>query len=199
MKCQVEGCDRKYAAKGKCHLHYNRWKRHGNPTVVKQYVPKTKTLAERLEALVDRSAGPDGCWPYKGAVGSSGYGRIMFDNEIKGVHVWAYEHANGPVPEGMFVLHSCDNRKCANPAHLRAGTHQDNMDDKVKRDRCYRGFGELSGNAKLTEQQVIELRTRHSSGAPVKSLAERFGVSESNVYMIVTGKRWAHLEDGQVA
>lgn len=199
MRCRIEGCDRKYAAKGYCHLHYNRWKRHGDPERVTRYVPKTKTLTERLGALVDRSAGPEGCWPYEGALGAGGYGRIMFNNEIKGVHVWAYEHEHGPVPEGMFVLHSCDNRKCANPAHLRVGTHQDNMDDKVERGRCWRGLGERNAASRLTGADVAEIRRLYASGAPRKDLAAQYGTSRSNIDLIVTGKRWAHLTDGTVA
>ena len=181
-------------------MHYNRWDRHGDPEVVKQYIPKTQTLEERLEALVDRSAGPGECWPYKGAVGSGGYGRFMFKKEIKGAHVWAYEHANGPVTEGLFVLHSCDNRRCANPAHLRLGTHQDNMDDKVERGRAYRGLGESNAASKLSAEAVLRIRHDHRNGTSRKDLAARYSVSRANIDLIVTGKRWAHLlEDGEVA
>lgn len=209
MKCSVADCGRPYAAKGFCHKHYNRWRRHGDPTHTEFFMPRTETLEERLDALLDKSGGAAACWEYQCAPGSGGYTMLMIDGRQQGIHRWAYEAEHGPIPQGLFVLHSCDNRRCANPAHLRLGTHQDNMDDKVARDRCYRGVGEENPGAKLTEVDVRQMRARYAAGESRKSLARRFRTSRSNVDLIVTRRRWARvgnadqgaviITDGQVA
>lgn len=88
---------------------------------------------------VDRRAGSE-CWPWKGSIGSNGYGVFSIRGKQLVASRRAYELTFGPIPDGLFVLHSCDNRPCCNPAHLRVGTHTDNMRDMVSRDR-WRGRG----------------------------------------------------------
>lgn len=123
----------------------------------------------------------------------TGYGTMQVNGVEKGAHVWAFISAYGPVPDGLQVLHSCDNQPCVNPAHLRAGTHGDNMADKVERDRAARNLGE-SGPNKITEVQALEIINRYNAGGVThKGLGIEFGISPSQVGFIVTGKRWPHL------
>lgn len=194
MRCAVPGCARPYAAKGYCHLHYNRWRRHGDPLTARRRCNPDATVAERLGLLVDSSGGPDACWPFTGATGRSGYGRVRVHGVSRSAHVWAYEEAFGPVPDGLLVRHHCDNRLCCNPSHLATGTHQDNMNDKVARGRQSRLAGEQSPTAILTEPQALSIRNRRRAGERSADLATEFGVSRSLVNSIATGKRWAHLE-----
>lgn len=98
---------------------------------------KPKPLAEKLWPRVDRK-GPDDCWPYRSAVHRDFYGNLS--NGAKGSqissHVAAYVLANGPVPEGMVVRHTCDYKPCCNPAHLVIGTTKDNVRDMWERGRA---------------------------------------------------------------
>jgi hypothetical protein len=76
-----------------------------------------------------------GCWLWEGPVNFFGYGLSHHSR----VHRLAWEEANGPIPDGLFVLHRCDVPSCCNPDHLFLGTHQDNADDKKRkgRDDCW--------------------------------------------------------------
>ena len=92
-------------------------------------------------------------------------------------------------------MHSCDNPKCVNPAHLSLGTQQDNMTDKMDKGRHHRLPGENHPNAKLTEQQVIEIRTRYANGGIThRQIAKEYGISNTNTHGIISRKRWAHFQ-----
>lgn len=193
--CSVEGCTRRHSAKGWCAMHYNRAQRHGDPLVTHQRITRHEPLAQRLERQTDRSPHPTGCWTWVGAVHANGYGVILANGRQVGAHRAAYELAKGSVPPGLMVLHSCDNPVCVNPDHLRAGTHDDNMRDKVERGRQARLSGESAPNARLTQADVDEIRAAAHSGARHRVIAQRYGVSRSNVGMIVQHKRWAVAVD----
>jgi hypothetical protein len=98
-------------------------------------------------------------------------------------HRVAFERVNGPIPDGMMVLHSCDNRRCINPAHLRLGTHDDNMRDRLDRGRTAKG--ERHGRAKLTDEQAEYIRRAPLSA---RALAEDFGVTKATIFAIRAGR-----------
>jgi hypothetical protein len=157
-------------------------------------VPRGSTLRERLELLADKSGGPEACWPWGGTIGEGGYGFMMVHTEQRPAHVWALI-AEGHDMTGLFGLHECDNPPCVNPAHLKPGTNAQNMADKVKRGRQSRLPGEVNPQAKLTAEQVLELRRLHRGGMRATALALKFGIHRNNVYLIVQRKRWAHLPE----
>ena len=110
-------------------------------------------------------------------------------------HRLAWEFANGSIPEGMQVLHKCDNRKCCNPAHLFLGSQKDNMQDMIAKGRKVlrtreESVGEKSPQAKLTWAQIREIREKYEMGALQKELAEEFLLSQSQISFIVTKKGW---------
>lgn len=123
-----------------------------------------------------------------------GHGQIGRGRRGEGntyAHIVAWEIVNGPVPEGMYVCHACDNPPCVNPRHLFLGTPADNMRDKVQKGRNL--MGENAPWAKLTEGDVKLIRHLAKEGTPQREIGLRFGVSRSLVGMIVQGKRWPHV------
>ena len=132
--CEMPDCPKLHYARGFCSTHWHRWNRYGDPSVTKM---PTKGLPEaaRFWAHVDSSRGNDACWPWTGRL-DGGYGRFGGDSTKVGAHRYAFLMSGGILTEDApLVLHSCDNRRCCNPAHLRAGTHQDNAHDALERGR----------------------------------------------------------------
>lgn len=142
---------------------------------------------------------PVGCWLYDGAREINGYGYLknpFREPKYITAHRLAWILKNGPIPEGMSVLHKCDIRGCINPDHLFLGSHEDNMADKVRKGRHHRG--ELSTKAKLTLEQVREIRrdyklySKRRSNA--KELAAKYGISGNTITCIIAGRSWAGLD-----
>lgn len=136
---------------------------------------------------------PDGCWYWTASL-SLGYGQFSLHGFPYGAHVVSYNHFNGQIQKGLMVRHTCDNRDCVNPAHLISGTHQDNMDDMVERKRqAHNSFpGESHPMVKLTDEQVAEIRrlyVPYSKDFNGKMLAARFGVTQTQISKIVTGRQ----------
>jgi len=90
-----------------------------------------------------------GCWEYTGYIAKVGYGRISFKGKQQWVHRVAYTVFIGLIPTGLLVCHKCDNRKCINPHHLFTGTHQDNMDDMIRKGRGNSGPQWGNNNASI--------------------------------------------------
>lgn len=132
-------------------------------------------------------AGDDDCWPWSGTILPNGYGRFNSRGQSRSTHRLAWSLANGKEPS-LSILHSCDNRKCCNPAHLREGTTADNMRDKVERGRSC--TGERNGRARLTAWQIAVVRLLYSQGVIQKHLAKDFGVAQTTISAIVRGATW---------
>jgi len=132
-----------------------------------------------------------GCWNWTGCIQSNGYGRITYQRKTMGVHRLSYMAFNGDIPSGKDVCHRCDNRKCANPAHLFVGSRKENMDDCVK--KCRQAVGDVLPQAKLNDSKVLELRRLHSDGAKAKELALKYRITVSNVRYIIKNKTWRHV------
>ena len=150
-------------------------------------------LPARFWALVDRTAGDDSCWRWTGAVTADGYGNVGWKNAPGTyAHVIAYVLSNGPLqPDQPCVLHGCDNRICCNPRHLRAGTKRENSADMALRKRST--IGSANPSAKLSDEDVREVRSLVASGLSHRAVAQRLGLSASNVSLIVSRRRWAHV------
>lgn len=148
--------------------------------------------AARFWSRVDQLDGPNECWLWTGTIQPNGYGRTYFDWRPVQAHRLAYELAKGPIPEGLCVLHSCNNRACVNPAHLRLGTRVDNT---RQRETDGRGVhGERHYRHKLTEVQVLEIRGRYATGEWSQiELAREFGASSCSIADVVHGRTWKHL------
>lgn len=159
----------------------------------------TMTVAElrRFWKKVDKR-GPDECWPWIGHImPETGYGQVGIRYEIFLAHRASFVIDGGTVPEGLFVLHRCDNRACVNPEHLFTGTQLDNMRDMIQKGRANHTKnlkGEAVSNSKLTEDQVREIRRLNAEeGLGARRLAKRFGVSSTNITFILQRRAWAHV------
>jgi len=151
------------------------------------------TTEERFWSKVN-IGGDDECWEWQ-ASKRNGYGAFDWSGgKVIDAHRVAYLLAKGPIPLGMFVTHSCDNKSCVNPAHLRTGTNADNLREAVERHGL--NSGKNSPNTKLTEADVRTMRLVWSQGkTSLRELAVRFGMSKGGVHGIVTGKRWSLFDD----
>ncbi len=143
---------------------------------------------ERFWAKVDQSGE---CWLWPHSTSTSGYGHLSYQGRVIDAHVLAYELTYGPVPDGLFVCHTCDHKTCIKPAHLFPGTHQQNMDDMANKGRG--PIGERHGGAKLTEAQVVAMRERAVKGEGVIELAAEYGVKWFTANSIVRHKTWKHV------
>lgn len=153
--------------------------------------------AERFWSKVDkdgpicRALGP--CWLWLAALwGTTRYGKFGPDHGASILaHRYSWELAYGAIPEGMKVLHKCDNPQCVNPAHLFLGTTADNAADMIRKGR--NRTGERHHAAKLSREAVEAIREAAGSGVPQVDLARQHGVSEATISSIVLRHTWAKV------
>ena len=151
--------------------------------------------ADRFWSKVSKR-GDDECWPWLASqVGGTGYGKFTIHHGIHtSAHRASYWFSKGSIPDGLWVLHSCDNKICVNPAHLKIGTREENVAEAVERNRVPHNFGETNGAATLIEDEVRAIRDGYEAGEfTQKELACSYNVSQQLISRIVTRKIWGHL------
>lgn len=135
----------------------------------------------------------DTCWLWTAKKYLNGYGSLMHDGKYKLAHRVSWELERGPIPNGLCVCHTCDVRECVNPDHLFTGTQKENMRDMVAKGRANPCRGESSYRSKLTNDDVIAIRSQYAGGALQKDIATAYGVSAKQVSVIVNRVQWAHI------
>jgi hypothetical protein len=136
---------------------------------------------------VDRSGGPDACWPWTGITVTRGYGEIQISMGARGkvrrigAHRAALYFLGGVDPGDLGALHSCDNPPCCNPRHLRPGTPKDNAGERSQRKRN-------NHLATLSAQDVLAIRREYAEGVRSGVLAARYGVGPRHIWMVATGR-----------
>lgn len=195
--CAVEGCGAPHSAKGFCTKHYQRYRVHGSPLHVNSRFGTGETQEARFWSRVDKN-GPihpynpslGRCWEWVGCrLGERDYGSVGYRGKNIATHrmAWIYVYGSRPA---LHILHSCDNRPCCNPKHLREGTAKDNHQDMIRRGRKYLTQGEKSGTAKLNAEQVYSIL---SDNRAQSEIARDYGVDQSTISNIKTRRRWTHL------
>ena len=121
----------------------------------------------------------DCCWEWLRGKFEDGYGKFYYEGRNHGAHRVAYLLTKGKIDDGLIVRHTCDNPSCCNPNHLILGTYQDNINDKVKRNR--QAKGEKNASTKLSSKQVKEI---FLSKKLQKELAKEFNVTQGLVSAI---------------
>lgn len=131
------------------------------------------------------------CRLWLGGASRKGYGKCGKSGDRVHRVVWRLKF--GPIPEGMWVLHRCDNPVCCEPSHLFLGTNDDNIADKMLKGRHRLPVGELHGNAKLTEALVLRIKADLESGITQRRIATMYGISQPSVSKIKHHNLWKHL------
>lgn len=169
---------------------------------------QARPVEERLWSRVDKD-GPiiytelGACWIWTGGKSrdSHQYGRIDYQGKIRHTHQVSWILTNGPIPQGMHVLHKCDNPPCVNPSHLYLGDDADNHRDAIARGRIgavlhpesYRGTG--NSKARLDDDKVREIRSRYATGSASSIfLGKLFGVSSTTILKIIKRELWKHVQ-----
>jgi len=129
----------------------------------------------------------NGCIEWTGAKRRGGYGELRLHGKLFGAHRFAWELANGPIPNALHVCHRCDNPLCVNPAHLFVGSDADNKADMRRKGR--QPFGERNGMCKLSTDVVDEIRRAYEDGNVSQSaLGRKYGIAQSHVGRLVRGE-----------
>lgn len=132
------------------------------------------------------------CWWWTGKISrKTGYGGFWDGESDISTHRYAYRYAFGAIPDGLHVLHDCDNPPCVNPHHLYAGSPADNAHDASERLRLR--HGEEHHKAKLNADQVRQIRAKRAAGETCVSVAEQFGCAPTLVSMIEHRQIWRHI------
>jgi hypothetical protein len=189
LVCKVDGCEKKSHGIGLCQQHYHRFKIFGDFNVKEK--PRG-TPIERFWKFVEKS---NGCWSWNGNK-SNGYGRFAVGAKKEGyflAHRFSWElHNNAKIPDGMFVMHKCDNPECTNPDHLMLGTPKENTQDMIAKGRkiTVAPVGAGNGKSVLNEEKVRFIRSSDLSHA---ALARLLDVSTGCVRGVRIGRTWSHV------
>lgn len=160
-----------------------------------KFGPKPKNLLEIFLSGVQKT---DGCWIWTKSRSNNGYGQIGHRENGHLVHKLAhrvsYELFIGPIPDGIYVCHTCDNPPCINPKHLWLGTAKDNNRDCREKGRHpYNPGGGKATPIKLTDSKVIEIKNLLMAGTKLLDISRRYGVSSSMISNIARGKSWKQI------
>lgn len=209
--CLFAGCSRKHYANGFC-VGHNEQQRKG---LALRPLRADVSAEDRFWAKVDKG-GPvqphmtTPCWEWTASRNRFGYGEFhKTRGPVEKAHRVSFLWYAGHIPDGLCVLHACDNPPCVNPSHLFVGTKADNAHDRDQKGRQVspRGDrsgaytrpemvrrGETHGNAVLTDAAVVALRARFAAGGVTKAdLARELGMSKTNIGDIIKGRTWRHV------
>jgi hypothetical protein len=185
LPCTAPGCDLKQIAKGLCQKHYGYMKKHGTLVPRRAFLLFDDKEGIKAWLLKQRESDERGCWLWKKARTTSGYGNVSVDGKVRLVHrVAAYAWNGFDLESPLKILHSCDNPPCFNPEHLTPGTDHDNNMDAARKGRTSR---------KLSRDCVVVIKQLLRMGLPKRTTAKLFRVDQVTILNIVKDKAWTHV------
>lgn len=159
----------------------------------------TQGALDRFWSKVDKQD-ERGCLCWLGGKTKKGYGCFYFEGKLRLAHRWIFEQWHGHLKPKEMVCHSCDNPSCVNLTHLYRGNNSINMRDCHSKGRMHHQLhpdeilrGSKHGNAKLTEEDVRNIKNRANSGETQLQISLGYGIARTTVNRIVTGKGWKHV------
>jgi hypothetical protein len=189
-ECIIEGCSKPFVARGYCGAHYMEARRK-DPRF--SLARPRGSLEERFFRKIERTGD---CWIWVGNRRPNGYGIIQQGGKgssTLSAHRLSYEMHKGLIPDGLVVMHSCDNPACVNPDHLTVGTYKQNTADMIAkgRKRTVAPKGTGNGKAKLNDELVRYIRTSQKNAA---SIARELKLSENCIRGVRSGRTWSHVQ-----
>lgn len=185
--CLADGCERCADHVGFCKTHYRR-------VLTKNTTEIEGTEPGAPKRWLEENARHDGSeclpWPFSRLEGY--YSLALPGGRWTKVHRYMCALRHGPAPDGMYAIHSCGNRSCVNPNHLRWGTPSANAEDARKHGTLV--LGDLHPHAKLTEKMVAEIRARLNRGEPVSMIARDYPATYGTVWAAAKRKTWRHVK-----
>lgn len=145
----------------------------------------------RLNIFMMRVRKTDHCWFWKGSVNKNGYGTTALGGTSSLAHRVGWMLMRGQIPHGMVMCHTCDNKRCVNPAHLYVGTMLQNSRDAWERIKFPPRHGVANGRSKLSEDDVREIRADGKSTH--KELGGRYGVTDAAIRLVRIGRNWPQV------
>ena len=157
---------------------------------MKPFRAKGRSVEERFHGFYIPEPN-SGCWLWFGGYGQKGHGvfRGHGGRQIQ-AHRFQWEFIFGSIPEGLWVLHKCDNPPCVNPEHLFLGTCQDNHDDMIRKGRKVVPIGEAHPKTQLTNQDVLNIRADTRALAVIGA---EYGFDKQHVWKIKKRWYWKHI------
>ena len=157
---------------------------------MKPFRRKGRSIEERFEGFYIPEPN-SGCWLWFGGVGQKGHGLFRGPGGRQvNAHRFSYELYVGPIPDGLWALHRCDNPPCVNPEHLFIGTCQDNHDDMIRKGRKVSVIGAAHPKTQLTEQDVLNIR---ADTRPLAVIGADYGFDKQHVWKIKKRWYWKHI------
>jgi len=160
-------------------------------------MPRKYTTEEAVKSFWDNvaiTADSERCWLWTARIHPSGYGTKNWNGRKDQAHRVSWMINYGAIPDGLWVLHKCDNPTCVNPEHLFLGTRQDNIDDMVAKGRRADTHGENHPQHKIDSRQVQEIRKRYAlGGVTQKALGREYGVNDRQISQIINYRVWKNI------
>jgi hypothetical protein len=185
--CEYGGCQAKYYARGLCQKHLTRFNKYGDPEGGNIHAPPEV----RFWRFVTKT---DSCWLFR-QHGKQAYGRFQpggRGHPTALAHRYSYEMHHGPIPDGMVVMHTCDNGLCVNPDHLRVGTPLENSADMMRKKRNAGRAPKGTDNAKAVLNPDL-VRLIRASPMYHAEIGRVLGVSAQTIRAVRSGLTWTHV------
>jgi hypothetical protein len=157
-----------------------------NTRTYTKYTKFTEEVAEtfRKKIQAKSTVNTNGCWIWNGQISNNRYGKVSVKGLSITAHRASYIAFNGEIHDDKFICHSCDVRNCANPEHLFAGTHAENMKDAYNK-----GIIKLC----FTDDQVNAIKSLQQQGIPNAELARKFNVDHETIRNVIRNKTYKHV------